>query len=173
MLKIIARFLRVLNSETEPGQISLALCFAMIAGLTTLLSPHNLLLLIPVLLLRVNLSAFILGVVFFSGIAYLIDPIFHHLGLALLTAGALEGLWTALYNSTLWRIERFNNSIVMGSIFFSLVAFIPLYLIANLAIRRYREHVLAWVRKSRVMQLFMASKFYRVYNSLHGWGGEG
>ncbi len=173
MLKIIARFLRVLNSETEPGQISLALCFAMISGLTTLLSPHNLLLLIPVLLLRVNLSAFILGLAVFSGIAYLIDPIFHHLGLALLTAGALEGLWTSLYNSTLWRIERFNNSIVMGSIFFSLVAFIPLYLIANLAIRRYREHVLAWVRKSRVMQLFMASKFYRVYNSLHGWGGEG
>lgn len=173
MLKIIARFLRVLNSETEPGQISLALCFAMIAGFTTLLSPHNLLLLIPVLLLRVNLSAFILGLAVFSGIAYLIDPIFHHLGLALLTAGALEGLWTSLYNSTLWRIERFNNSIVMGSIFFSLVAFIPLYLIANLTIRRYREHVLAWVRKSRVMQLFMASKFYRVYNSLHGWGGKG
>ncbi len=30
MIKLLARLLRVLNSETEPGQLSLGLCFAMI-----------------------------------------------------------------------------------------------------------------------------------------------
>jgi uncharacterized protein (TIGR03546 family) len=164
MLRAIARLLSALNSETEPGQISLAFCFAMIAGLTPFFSLHNLLVLLVVLLLRVNLSTFILGLGLFSGIAYLLDPLFDGIGLAVLTAGALEGLLTALYNTTLFRLEKFNNSIVMGSLLFSVVLFVPLYFISNQMIVRYREHVLAWVQKSRIMQAFKATKLYRLYS---------
>ncbi|MEJ2231585.1 MAG: TIGR03546 family protein, partial [Nitrospirales bacterium] len=126
MIKLLAKLLRVLNSETDPGQISLGLCFAMVAGLTPLLSLHNLVVLLLVLVLRVNLSAFLLGLALFTGIAYLLDPLFHSLGLAILTAPALQELWTALYQSIWWRIERFHNSIVMGSLTFSLVLFVQL-----------------------------------------------
>ncbi len=79
MIKLLAKLLRVLNSETDPGQISLGLCFAMIAGLTPLLSLHNLVVLLLVCILRVNLSAFLLGLAVFTGIAYLLDPLFHHI----------------------------------------------------------------------------------------------
>ncbi len=172
MLTSVAKILRVLNSETAPGQISLAVGLSMIAGLTPLVSLHNLAVLFLVLLLRVNLAAFILGLTFFTGIAYLLDPLFHRLGLAALTAGSLEGLWTSLYNSTLWRLERFNNSIVMGSLLVSLALLGPLVLCLNWAIRRYRVHILAWVQKSRLMQAFTASKLYRAYQSVSGWGGD-
>jgi len=171
MLRAVAKVLSTLNSETEPSQISLAFCFAMIAGLTPLFSLHNFLVILLVLLLRVNLSTFILGLFFFSGIAYLLDPLFHRIGLAVLTAGALEGLWTALYNMTLFRLEKFNNSIVMGSLIFSVILFIPLYLISNRMILRYREHVLAWVQKSRIMQAFKASKLYRLYSTYSEFRG--
>lgn len=170
MLKTLANLLRVLNSETHPGQISLGFGFAMVAGLTPLWSLHNLLVLLLVLLIRVNLSAFLLGLAFFSGLAYLLDPLFHQVGLAVLTAGPLEGLWTVLYNSPLWRLERFNNSIVMGSLVVSLLAFAPLCLLANLAIRRYRDHVLAWVERTYLMQFLKASRFYSLYQSASGWG---
>jgi uncharacterized protein (TIGR03546 family) len=173
MVRSIAKLLMVLNSETEPGQISLGFCFALIAGLTPLLSLHNLFVLLLVLLLRVNLSAFILGLVVFSGVAYLLDPLFHLIGLALLTAGSLQDLWTSLYNSTLWRLERFNNTIVMGSLVFSVVGFVPSYSLSNILIRRYRVHVLAWVQKTRLMQMFRASKLYNAYQSLSGFGGGG
>lgn len=172
MLKALARFLKVLNSETDPGQISLAFCFAMIVGLTSLFSLHNLLVLLLVLIIRVNLSAFLLGLAFFSGVAYLLDPLFHQIGLAALTADPLQGTWTTLYNSTLWRVERFNNTMVMGSLLFSLVLFIPLLILSNLLIRRYREHVLGWVRKTRMMQTLQATKLYQTYRSISGWGGE-
>jgi len=171
MLRAIARLLSALNSETEPGQISLAFCFAMIAGLTPLFSLHNLLVLLIVLLLRVNLSTFILGLALFSGIAYLLDSLFDRIGLAVLTAGALEGLWTVLYNTTLFRLEKFNNSIVMGSLLFSVVLFVPVYFISNQMIVRYREHVLAWVQKSRIMQAFKATKLYRLYSTYSGFRG--
>jgi uncharacterized protein (TIGR03546 family) len=163
MLRAIAKLLKALNSDTDPGQISLAFCFSMIAGLTPLFSPHNFLILLLVFVLRVNLSTFILGLTFFSGVAYLLDPIFHRIGLAALTSSGLEGLWTAFYNTTLLRLAKFNNSVVMGSLLFSLVLFAPLYFIANKMIVQYREHVLSWVQKSRIMQAFKATKLYKVY----------
>jgi uncharacterized protein (TIGR03546 family) len=171
VIEIIAKILKALNSDAEPGQISLALCFGMIAGLTPLLSLHNLLILFFVLVLRVNLSTFILAWGLFSGVAYLLDPLFDRIGLSVLRASPLEGLWTALYNVTLCRLERFNNSIVMGSLVFSAVLFIPVYLISNLAIRRYRDHILTWVRESRIMQILKGSKLYAAYQRVSGWGG--
>jgi uncharacterized protein (TIGR03546 family) len=171
MIKAFARLLRVLNSETEPGQISLAFCLSMIIGLSPILSLHNLIILFLVLMLRVNLSAFILGGIFFSGMAYLLDPIFHKIGLAVLTAGPLNELWTAFYNTFLWRIERFNNSIVMGSLLFSLVLFIPLFILSNRMILRYREHLLVWVRKTRIIQALKATKLYRAYQTVSAWRG--
>ncbi|HBP86747.1 MAG TPA: TIGR03546 family protein [Nitrospirales bacterium] len=169
MIKLLAKLLRVLNSETNPGQISLGLCFAMIVGLTPLLSLHNLLVLLLVFILRVNLSAFLLGLALFTGIAYLLDPLFNLLGLAVLTAPSLTGLWTSLYQSVWWRLEHFNNSIVMGSLVFSVAMFVPALLLSNLLIRRYRQHVMVWVQKTRIMQMFKASKLYRTYETLSSW----
>ena len=171
MLTAIAKVLKVLNSESRPGQISMALCFSMVVGLTPLFSPHNLLVLLVILLFRVNLSAFILGLALFKGASYLLDPLFHWIGLSVLTAKPIQGLWTVLYNSTLWRIERFNNSVLMGSLLFSLILFVPVYLVLNLIIRQYRERVLEWVRKTQIMKAFMASKLYRAYRSLSQWEG--
>ena len=171
MIKLLAKLLRVLNSETDPGQISLGFCFAMIAGLTPLLSVHNLFVLLLVCILRVNIAAFFLGLALFTGIAYLLDPLFHLLGLAVLTATSLEALWTALYQSVWWRLEHFNNSIVMGSLLFSVGLFVPVLLFSNLLIRRYRKHILAWVQKTKIMQIFKASKLYQTYETLSAWRG--
>ena len=153
MIRAAYKLIRIIGSETEPGQISMGFAFALVAGFTPLLSLHNLFVLFLILVLRVNLSAFLLGLAFFSGIAYLLDPLFHRIGLAALTAGSLEGLWTALYNSTLWRLERFNNSIVMGSLIASVILFAPLYLLSNRLILKYREHFLAWVQKTKLIHV--------------------
>jgi len=169
MIGTIAKILKVLNSETAPGQISLALCFAMIVGLTPLYSLHNLLVLLLVLFLRVNLSAFIVGWVFFSGVAYILDPVFHRIGLALLTAPSLQGLWTSLYNILIFRFAKFNNSIVMGSVLFSLIFFLPVYFLSNMLINKYRDHILAWIRNTRLMQVLKGSKLYQAYETVSGW----
>lgn len=173
MLRAILKLLHVLNSEAEPGQISLALAFGLITGFTPLWSLHNLLVLLLVLVLRVNLSAFLLGTAVCSGIAYLFDPVFHRVGLAALTAQPLEGAWIVLYNSTLWRIERFNNSIVMGSLLISLALFVPTVLALNWAIRQYRARVLASVKRLRIVQALTATKFAQMYRSYSNLGGGG
>jgi len=171
VIRAIIKLLRVLNSEAAPAQIGLALAFALIPGLTPLWSLHNLAVLLLALVLRVNLSAFLLGTAFFSGLAYLLDPLFHRVGLAVLTAPSLEGVLTALYNSTLWRIERFNNSIVMGSLLVSLALFVPTVLALNWAIRQYRARVLARVKRLWVVQALTATKFAQMYRSYSNLGG--
>ena len=171
MIESIAKLLKVLNSETEPGQISLALCLSMVAGLTPMLSLHNFLVLLLVLVLRANISAFILGWLFFTAVAYLLDPLFHQIGLAVLTTATLTDMWTGLYNTAWFRLARLNNTVVMGSLLLSLVSFIPCLLVFNLLIRRYREHLLAWVRKTRLVQIVKSTKLYAVYQSLAGLKG--
>ncbi|MCK9263698.1 MAG: TIGR03546 family protein [Deltaproteobacteria bacterium] len=168
MLYTLAKVLNVLNSEADPSQISLAVALALIAGLTPLMSLHNLVVLLLVLVLRVNLSAFLLGLAIFSGLAYLFDPLFHGAGLSLLSAKPLEGLWTAMYNMPIFRIARFNNTIVMGSLVVSLVLFLPVFFLARAGIVRYRARFLAWMKRTRLAQAIWASTFYKIYASLPG-----
>jgi len=173
MLNLLARLLKVLNSESEPGQISLAFCLAMIAGLTPFFSLHNLIILLLVLILRVNLSAFLLGLILFSGIAYIIDPLFHKIGYSVLLSEGLKDTWTTFYNNPYMRLTRFNNTILMGSLVFSVLLFIPLYFLSNFLILKYRSHVLEVVRKSKIMQFFKATKFYKIYEKVSSLRGIG
>jgi uncharacterized protein (TIGR03546 family) len=169
LLRLLFKLVKTLNSETDPGQISLALCFALLAGLPPFLSLHNILVLLLVLVLRVNISMFIFGTVFFSGVAYLADPILSRIGYAVLTTPSLEGLWTSLYNNSFMRVENFNNSIVMGALVVAFVSFIPGYFIFNMLIRKYRDHVLAWVKKLKIIRALQGNKLYEIYSSIRGW----
>ncbi|MDY6904331.1 MAG: TIGR03546 family protein [Thermodesulfobacteriota bacterium] len=166
MITLIAKILKILNAETAPSQISGGVCLAMVMGLTPLWSLHNLPVLMLVLILRVNLSIFIVAWGLFSGIAYLLDPVFHMLGYQILTLPALNGLWTFLYNIPLFRLAGFNNSVRMGSLIVSLVLFLPLLLILNMMIRQYRERILAWVKKTKLAETLSATRLFSVYRTL-------
>ncbi len=63
-------------------------------------------------------------------------------------------------------MQRFNNSVVMGSILFSILFFVPLVFLTNALIRRYRDHILVWVKKSRLMQIITATKLYSFYEKI-------
>ena len=168
MLNLIAKLLKVLNAEVAPWQISAGFMLGMILGLTPLFSLANLVLLLLMLIIRVNLSALLLSLALFSGIGYLFDPLMESFGASLLANPSLLGLWSQLYQSDFWRLLQFNNTLTLGSSLLALAAAIPLFFICNRLIVAYRERILAWVRKSRLMTFIKASKFYSVYNKLSG-----
>jgi uncharacterized protein (TIGR03546 family) len=161
LLRLLARFLKLLGSETDPRQIALGVALALVAGLTPLASLHNLVVLLLLLVLRANLSAFLLAWALFSGCAYLLDPLFDTLGLRLLTLPALEGFWTTLYNVPGMRLTRFNHTIVLGSLVICVVLVVPVFLLTAAGVRRYRAQVLARVRALRIAQALKASRLYR------------
>ena len=163
MPKIFVRLVKALNSESNPAQLALGVVAGMFVGLTPLWSLSNLIIALLVFLFRINLSAFFLFWGVFSGIAYLVDPLMDWFGEALLTAGVLEGMWTAMYNSDFWRLARFNNTLTLGGFMTALVLAAPVFFTTRVLVLRYRAHVLTWVRKTRIMQAIMASRFYQLY----------
>ena len=160
MLSQLIKFIRLMGSETEPSQISIGFALAMILGFTPLLSAHNILVLFFLLILRVNIVAFIFAYFVFSGFAYLLDPLFNQFGKYILSSPDLISTWTELYNSSWWRITRFNNTLVIGSLATSLLAFIPVALMSNILIKRYRTHVIAYVKDSRLYNLLQNNKLF-------------
>ncbi|TQV84304.1 TIGR03546 family protein [Exilibacterium tricleocarpae] len=167
-MRLLVKLLKVLNAEDNPAQIALAVCLAAILGLTPLLSLHNLLILFLVLVLRVNISAFLLFALVFSGIAYLLDPLFHRLGHSLLTAEGLQGMWTLLYNTAAGRLSEFNNTLTLGSLVFAVALSVPLFFAAKTGVDRYRARLLPWVEKTHLVRVLKASRFYRLYTQT-GW----
>ena len=162
MFEAFAKLLKALNSDRAPGQISSAFVFAMIMGFTPTLSIHNLVLLLLVLVLRVHLASFIVAFGLFSAVAYLLDPVFNEIGAYLLTRVEWQNFWTELYQSTAWRLTRFNNTTLLGSLAFSLTMALPLFFLSNGLIKKYRQQFLAWINKSKLMQIIRANKFYQL-----------
>lgn len=153
-----------MHSDTDPRQISLGFSLGMILGFTPLSSPHNVLVLLAILFFRVNISAAVLSFCVFSILAFLLDPLFNLIGLSVLTQiDILQGLWTSLYNAFLFPYTRFNNSVVMGSLIFSLVAFYPVYWGGRTMVVKYREMFMERFNQWKITQLFRASSLYRWY----------
>jgi uncharacterized protein (TIGR03546 family) len=140
-------------------QISLGFALAMIAGLTPLWSVHNLLVVFLLLVLRTNIGAFVFAWAIFTGVAYIFDPWFNDLGAWVLHYPGLQGLWTEWYNSPFWRITRFNNTLVMGSVVISLLMFVPMLLLGNLLIHKYRTQFLEYWNNSRWAKLIKSKWF--------------
>jgi len=162
----ITKLIKAFNSDVAPAQISLGIAFAMIVGLTPLWSLHNLLVLFLVMILRVNGPAFLAGIPLFALLGYLLDPLFHKLGYFLLKLESLNGLWVMMYNSTLWRIENFNNTIVAGSLVFSVVLFVPVYFTGVWVINNYRTRLMAWINKFKLTRLLKLKGWVDKFNSL-------
>ena len=162
MLNMLAKLLAVLNSDRAPNQVSFAFVLAMIVGLTPVVSPHNLICLFLLLVVRAHLASFLLAFAFFSGIAYLLDPIFDGLGYQLLSASSLQNLWNSLYSSAVWRFTHFNNTILLGSLFVSMCSALPMFAISQFMIKKYRQSFLVWVKKTKVVQVLKGNQLYRL-----------
>jgi len=165
MVRQIIKIIKAIHSDRDPRQISLGFALGMIPGLTPITSPHNLLVLLALLFFRVNIGVAMLSWAFFSALAFALDPLFHQFGLFLLTGiGALKGLWTSLYNMPLVPYTRFNNSVVMGSLIFSLVAFYPVYWGGRLMVVKYRETFMERFNRWKIVNVFKASSLYKLYS---------
>ena len=166
MIRQIAKLIRILNSETEPVKISLAICFGMVVGFTQISSAHNLIILFLVLFIRVNLSAFILGTLVFKSLSFLLTGLFHKIGLWLLTDDFFQPLITELYNTTFWKFNRINNTVLAGGMVAALIGFIPMLLLANYLIKKYRLHILAYIQKTKIAQALRSSDLYHYYQKI-------
>lgn len=159
MLSRIIKVLKALNSNEAPWQISLGIIFGSLLGLTPLFSLHNLVVLFLALLINLNISVMLVSLAAFSVIAYALDPVFHQVGLALLTSPGLESFWTQFFSCPVFLFANLNNTIVMGSLVSTLAASVPLFFIFNVMVVKYRHTFNAFIGR------FPFLKFLKVLNA--------
>ena len=134
MLQLL-KLIKILNSDASPSAIASAICLAMFIGLTPLSSPHNIIILLVVLMFRVHLGTFVLASIGFKLLGFAFESGIEQLGLALLQSPALESLWTSIYNTQIGRLSFFNYTTTFGGLFISLCAFVPMWLLCVFIIK--------------------------------------
>ena len=164
IIKLFAKFLALLNSETAPSQLAIGIAFGSFVGLSPFFSLHNVLIFLVVCLFRVNLSMFFLSTAVFSILGFILDPLMDHLGyLALVDWTSLRPLWLSFASTPLLPYTNWNNTVVMGSILLSLIAFLPVFFLSIAGIRVYRKKWRSKIAESKLVKSFKATKFYSFY----------
>ena len=158
MIVILNKIFKLLSSDIEPHQLSLGICLGMMVGLSPLLSLQTLLATVLMVILRANLSVFITSFGLMSLIAYLLDPLLAWAGQSILTLPNFEPLFTQMYNNGVWRFLNFNNTVAMGSLVISALLFMPMFLLSNWLIKKYRETIEKYWEKSAFYHYLMHSK---------------
>ncbi len=115
-----------------------------------------------------NIGIMILSFVLFSGIAYILDPLFHNVGYAVLKSEALTGFWTNVFSCPIALLANLNNSIVLGSLIVSIPLTLPLFFFFNQVVVKYREKIQVAMEK---FPIFRSLKIIKVYQTLMGERG--
>ena len=171
ILKLLAKLVKVLRAGPSPAQVAGGFMLGMFLGLMPGFNFYWLFICVLILLVDVNLSAAILGWMVFSLFAYLLDPVFHNIGFALLVdVHWLRRFWTTLYNLPVFPISHFNNTVVLGSLIVSMVLALPVYLLARLGIIQYREKLDSKIQKLKLIKIVKGSKLFTIYTRIKRLG---
>jgi uncharacterized protein (TIGR03546 family) len=166
-LKILGKLIKVLRSNASPAQIAWGFALGTFLGFTPLLCLHNLGIVFLIFIFNVNVSAALFGWLVSGLLSFFLDPLFHSIGFGMLVQiGFLQPLWTDLYNASVAPLTRFNNTIVMGSFVFSLIAFVPAYLLFRKFVVVYRSSWNEKLQKVKFFRILKGTKFVKLYFKL-------
>lgn len=166
MLNIIAKLLKILNSEESPQAVAWAVALAFAFSMLPTFSLAKWLVLVVVAFFRVNLSAFIAFSVVFPLLAWLLDPLFNQLGLWLLKHPQLESFWSGVVTSSIGESLALNNTLGLASLLIALTLMLPLVWGVKKLVVLYREELKAKLEKLYIVKVIKASKLYQVYQSI-------
>lgn len=175
----IASLIGSLNANRKPFEVAGGMACAL---LLALVPAGNLLwigLFILTLFLKINLAVMLLFLALFSLAAPLADPLFHRLGLLVLSHPGLYDFFTGLYNVPLLPFTRFNDSVVMGSFLAGVVLFVPGLILFRFLVIKYRKSWQPKLAENKVVKSIaripIVSKltswvrhFTRIYGAVQG-----
>lgn len=171
LLKQIFGFLKLLNSDKGTNQIAAGIACGLILGFAPAFSLQTLLVIAVLFFFRIQIGAATVFAFFFSFIAWILDPLHHAIGQAVLENESLIPLFTEMYNMPLVPLTRFNNSIVMGSGLVAIALSPIVFVGSRIAIAKYREAVVARFQQTKFWKAVQATslyKFYATYEQLYG-----
>lgn len=165
-LRLLKDLLLALHGGGEPRHLAAGFALGAALGLVPKGNLFAAVFFILFFAFNVDKGLALLASAVWTGVGYAIDPVAHGLGLALLRAGALRGLWTALYDLPIAPLTRFNNSVVLGNVVIGALLYVPLYFGFLKALAYYDAHLRARVEALPLIKVF---KGFDLFEKYKGW----
>lgn len=163
LFKLLHTLVKALNSDGTPGQVAAGMAIGLCFGLTPLLSLHNVLVLAVAMLTTVSFPGVMLGWAVAVPVGFMLDPLFHRIGMALLISDGLTPAFVWLVNTPVVSLSRLNNTIVLGSLVAWVALLVPAYFVFRYLVARYRKDIYERLERTRFFQVIKASKVWNVY----------
>ena len=136
----IFKLLKKYHTTLSSGRIrfiAAGFVLGMFLGLLPL-SINSVIIVLLVFALRNDRQTALLATLLFGARGFVLDRLAHPLGLAVLQADFLQGLWTRLYNLPFLPFTGFNNTIVMGNTLLCLLLTVPAVFLCKFLTLKYR-----------------------------------
>ena len=145
----------VFLAADSPRQLAVGVMLGMMIGLVPKGNLIAMGLLVLLFAVKANLAAGTIAAVVFSWIGFLVDPISHRIGHALLGAAWLQPIWAWLYDLPLVPWTGFNNTVVFGSLILGICLGYPVYRVSKWLfevyqpwiVERLKAHKLSWLAR--------------------------
>jgi uncharacterized protein (TIGR03546 family) len=159
--KIILKIIQILNSEETPNQVALGFALGSVIALTPFFSPHNLLVLLIIMITQVSFRSAVLGFTLLFIPSYAMSPIANGIGLSLLTeTPGMVPFWRSFFDLPLMGFSRLNNSYTLGSLVLSLILFIPIFIGVRYFVFRYRKDLKDKIIATKWFKALSATKIF-------------
>ncbi|HTF84413.1 MAG TPA: TIGR03546 family protein [Cellvibrio sp.] len=163
MLTLIAKILKVLNSEASPWQIGWAIGLGLLAGMLPF-GFLTLLILLIVCLFTINLSTFLLVWGLCSGLMFIFGDALE----ALTWQYAQQpGLLQLLASTETLQLLHLHHTLVLGAFVLGLLLLLPIAWLGSLLVTQYRLRVMSKLQKLRIVQMLNATKLVQLYQKLN------
>lgn len=172
ILKQLFSLIKLLNSDKGTNQIATGVVAGMILGFSPALSLQSALVFICLFFFRIQIGAAFTTAFFFAIPAFLLDPVFHYIGSAILETESLRPTFTTLYHLPIVPLTRFNNSVVMGAGVVAIALAPVVFYGAKYLIAAYRDKVVVRFEQTKVWKAVKATAFYQWYVKYEEMSGE-
>lgn len=163
MLTLLAKILKVLNSQASPWQIGWAIALGLFAGIL----PFGLLTLLIVLLvclLTINLSTFIVVWGLTEGLMLLVaDPLERFTW----QYAQNDSLLALLAGSETLQLFQLHHTLTLGAFVSGALLLVPVAWLAKVLVQQYRSRVMSSIEQWKIMQMLKASKLFALYEKLN------
>lgn len=163
MLTLLAKILKVLNSQASAWQIGWAIALGLFAGILPF-GLLSLLIILVVCLLTINLSTFILVWGLTEGLMLLLASPLEQLAWRY---GQQDSLLTLLANTETLQLLHLHHTLTLGAFVLGLLLLLPVAWLSKILVLQYRSKVMNSVEKWKLTQMLKASKLYALYEKLN------
>ncbi|MDR2257886.1 MAG: TIGR03546 family protein [Treponema sp.] len=153
MIKTIAQLIVALNGNVKKSQLAAGFAWGVLLALAPLGNIFWIVLFVVSFFFKHNHASKVLVMAVLKLFSPLLAPLIDTLGWEILHIGALQPLFTSLYNMPFVPLTRFNNTLVAGGLAGGIVLWLPVFLLCMALIPLYRNIIAPKIRNLKIFKI--------------------